>query len=96
MRDAGTRNEETREFREQQYQSVRVLGIHGDRAMTDTVLVDVRRVRVGKIQSTPNKTLTHERRLRDVTLEDIEKSGRSVPVSLAASLLQHPPATLRR
>jgi hypothetical protein len=56
MRDAGTRKEEPREFREQQYQSVRVLGIHADRAMTDTVLVDVRRVRVGKIQSTPNKT----------------------------------------
>ena len=56
MRDAGTRKEETREFQEQQYQSVRVLGIHADGAMTDTVLSMHDEFVVGKIQSTPNKT----------------------------------------
>jgi hypothetical protein len=80
-------------FENSNIRAVRVLGIHADRAMTDTVLVDVRRVRANPIHSLQD--LTHERRLRDVTLEDIEKSGHSVPVSLAASLLQHPPATLR-
>jgi hypothetical protein len=43
-------------FENSNIRGVRVLGIHADGAMTDTVLVDAGRVRVGKIQSTPNKT----------------------------------------
>jgi hypothetical protein len=74
---------------------IRVLGIHADGAMTDTVLVDARRVRGRQNPIHSQQELTHERRLRDVILEDIEKSGNPPPVLLAAALLQHPPATLR-
>jgi len=42
-------------FESSNIRGVRVLGIHADGAMTDTVLVDAGRVRVGKIQSTPYK-----------------------------------------